>query len=187
MAKNGAHIKLEYSMKNEGESVHITGGMTDEGFTELVAGMNAIPKEVIPQLVIKIMMKRLEQRIQALTPEKINDLMDYFHNNPDALFSTSVLPHVEDDSRDKSTLSVKIKRENNDTKIGFTTQLHLQELPSEPRDLADIMQAVVGFELVQYNEKLQTRTEDEWMKLFAKYGDEAETLYQEILKRRKVH
>ncbi len=187
MAKNDAHIKLEYSMKDDGEGVLITGGMTDEGFTELIAGVNAIPKEVIPQLVIKILMKRCENRIKALTPEKINNLMDYFQNNPDALFSTSVLPHVENDSRDKSTLSVKIKRENNDTKIGFTTQLHLQELPSEPRDLADVMQAVVGFELVQYNEKLQARTEDEWMELFAKYGNEAETLHQEILKRRKVH
>lgn len=187
MAKNGAHIKLEYSIKDDGECVHITGGMTDEGFTELVAEVNAIPKEVILQLVIKIMMKRLEQRIQALTPEKINDLMDYFQNNPDALFSTSVLPHVEDDSRDKSTLSVKIKRENNDTKIGFTTQLHLQELPSEPRDLADIMQAVVGFELVQYNEEIQQRTEKEWEQKFVECGEKADKLHQEILKRRKVH
>lgn len=187
MAKNDAHIKLEYSMKDDGEGVRITGGMTDEGFTELVAGMSAVPKEVIPQLVIKIMMKRCENRIKALTPEKINDLMNYFQNNPDALFSTSALPHVEDDSRDKFTLSVKIKRENNGTKIGFTTQLHLQELPSEPRDLADIMQAVVEFELIQYNEEIQQRTEKEWEQKFVECGDKADKLHQEILKRRKVH
>lgn len=187
MAKNDAYIKLEYTLEDDGEGVHVTGGMAVEGFIELVEGVNEIPKEVIPQLIIKIMMKRCEERIKALTPEKINALMDYLQKNPDALFSTSVLPHVENDLNDKSTLSVEIQREDNDTKISFTTKLHLQELPSEPHDLTDIMKAVVGFELIQYKEEIQKRTEEEWVQKFEECGEKADKLHQKILKRHTVH
>lgn len=187
MSKNDTYIKLEYTMQNTGEGMHVTGSMTDEGFVELIEGVNKIPKEAIPQLIIKILMKRCQDRIEALTPEKINDLMDYFQKNPDALFSTSVLPYVEDDNKDKHSLAIKIKREDNNKKIDFTTQLRLQELSEDLHDLADIMQAVTSFELVQYSEEIQQRTEEEWMQKFEECGKKAEELHEEILKRRKLH
>ena len=187
MSKNDAHIKLEYTMKDTGEGIYVTGSMTDEGFIELSERVNEIPKEAIPQLIIKILMKRCQERIKALTSEKINDLMDYFQKNPDALFSTSVLPYVEDDNKVKYSLAIKIKREDNNKKIDLTTQLRLQKLPEAPHDLADIMQAVTSFELVQYSEEIQQRTEEEWMQKFEECGEKAEELHEKILKRRKLH
>ena len=187
MSKKDTRIKLEYTMQDTGVGIHVTGSMTDEGFVELVEGINGIPKEAIPPLIIKILMKRCQERIKALTPEKINDLMDYFQKNPDTLFNTSVLPYVEDDNKDKSILAIKIKREANDTKIDFTTQLRLQELSKAPHDLADIMQAVTSFELVQYSEEIQQRTEEEWMQKFEECGEKAEELHKEILKRHRLN
>ena len=187
MAKNDAYIKLEYTLKDDGEGVHVSGGMTDVGFAELVEGANLLPKEVLPQLVIKIMMKKVENRIKALTPDKINSLMNYLQENPDAIFDTSVLPIVEEEFGDKSVLSVEVSRNNAEDKVKFATEIRLQKLQENPCDLGDIIQAVTSFELVTYNDEIRRRTDEEWLQKFEECGKAAAEKYQQMLAKQKVH